>query len=88
MFLQDPSVENEVHSPILGRRSISNDTRLQGKHFTKSQPPKRGRCGCCGYKKGINGKNKHTELQIILENVTNFSVKPVLNHIIQEAMCK
>ena len=61
MFLQDPSEENEDHSPILGRRSISNDTRLQGKHFTESHPPKRGRCGCCGYKKGINGENKDTK---------------------------
>ena len=41
-------MENEVHSPIPGRRSISNDTRLQEKHFAESRPPKRGRCGCCG----------------------------------------
>ena len=52
---------DEVHSPIPGRRSISNDTRLQGKHFAESCHPKRGRCACCGYKKGINGKNKDTK---------------------------
>ena len=32
------SVENEVHSPIPGRTSVSH-TRLQGKHFAESRPP-------------------------------------------------
>ena len=54
-------MENEVHSPIPGRSSISNDTKLQRKHFAASLPPKRGRCGCCGNKKGINRKNKDTK---------------------------
>ena len=34
-------MENKVHSPIPGRRSILNDTRLQGKHFAESHHPKR-----------------------------------------------
>ena len=48
-------MENEVHSPIPGR-----NTRLQEKHFAERRYPKRGRCGCFGCKKGINGKNKDT----------------------------
>ena len=54
-------MENKVHSPIPGRRSINSDTRLQGKHLAESHPPKRGRCGCCGYKKDIKGMSKDTK---------------------------
>ena len=54
-------MENKVHSPIPGRRSINSDTRLQGKHLAESCPCKCDRCGCCGYRKGINGKNKDTQ---------------------------
>ena len=61
-------------------------TRLQGKHFAESRHPKRERCASCGYKKGRNGRIRTLKLQIILENVTNFPVKPIRNHIIQEVM--
>ena len=75
MFLQDPSVENKIHSPIPGRRSISNDARLQGKHFAESCPPKHGKCRGWGCKKGINRKNKDTKTSIFFGKCDKFLCK-------------
>ena len=49
-----------LSSPGPGRRHISNEIRLKGKHFLETSPNRR-RCVVCAYKKSANGVNKGTK---------------------------
>lgn len=43
-----------------GRRTVSEDTRLKGKHFSESLPVRK-KCTACAYKRQADGKRKDTK---------------------------
>ena len=52
-----------------GRRSVNNDVRLKGKHFSVSKHPMRKSCIACAYQKKLMANRKRQKHQTFAKNV-------------------
>ena len=69
-----------------GRRSVNNDVRLKGKHFSVSKHPMRKSCIACAYQKKLMANRKRQKHQTFAKNVLCLFAKNVLPPTIPKVM--
>ena len=69
-----------------GRRSVNNDVRLKGKHFSVSKHPMKRSCIACAYQKKLMANRKRQKHQTFAKNVLCLFAKNVLPRTIPKVM--
>ena len=71
----DKRAEGDCDIAGPGRRSMGNELRFRGKHFSVSKYPTRKSCKVCAYKKKPNGQQRKTKTSNYCEKCKVFVCK-------------